>query len=264
MSYIMDMRNYLIDIAVYFKGDYRRMLQAIKSKEIVPKAKIKYETLVIGDKQYPKAFYRLQYPPLVLFYQGQLKLLDTYCVSVVGSRKIDNYTKEMMENILKKIVPYTTIVSGCAKGVDALAHHLAHKTIGILGCGIDVNYPACNQRLINHLRKHQLVLSEYPPKVPPLKHHFPWRNRLVAALSSECLVMAATLKSGTIHTVNQAISMNSTIYCLPHRYDSPFGQGCHDTINQGAMVLTNELLNDLINKAKGAKDEEFSHSRVTF
>lgn len=246
------MRNYLINLAIHFKGDYRKMLKAIKHQQTVPKYSCLYNTLVIGDKQYPSMFYRLQYPPLVLFYQGDLNLLNSDCLSVVGSREIDEYTIKMTCLILKDLVSVKTIVSGCAMGVDALAHTLAHKTIGVLGCGIDINYPKVNQSLINFLRQNQLVLSEYPPGVPPLKHHFPWRNRLVAALSQDLMVMAATAKSGTMHTINQAMEMDSTIYCLAHPYDSPLGQGAHLTINQGALVITDELIQDLLDKAKGA------------
>jgi len=236
------MRKKIIDLVLSYPGNYRKVLEKIRKQEWAPSQCHNFKCTVIGDKDYPECYYRLQYPPLVLFYEGHLDLLDTKTLSVVGSREYDEYSYRMTRKLVTCINEKVVIVSGLARGIDTVAHQSAKQTIGILGCGLDVPYPKSNTQLIHHMKKEQLVLSEYPPGTKPLKHHFPWRNRLIVASSKVLWVMSAKFKSGTMHSVNEAISLNNDIYCLPHPYDSEFGDGCHLSINQGAMVLTKETI----------------------
>ena len=91
----------------------------------------------------------------------------------------------------------------------------ASKTIGVLGCGINVIYPKENAFLFERIKKSGLIISEYPMHVKPLAYHFPWRNRLIAALSSNLVVIEATYKSGTMITVNECLELSVPIYCVP-------------------------------------------------
>jgi len=133
------------------------------------------------------------------------------------------------------------IVSGLALGIDGAAHRAALRlcrgTIGIAGCGLDRPYPAYNRDLYTELPKANLLLSEYPPQTPPLKHHFPWRNRLIAALSNRIVVMQAGFHSGTMLTVNEAIELNREVWCLPYPAMNKEGEGCNLLISQGAEIL---------------------------
>ena len=236
------MREKIIDLVLSYPGQYQRVLRKINNKEWASPKKHDFRCVVIGDKDYPACYYRLQYPPLVLFYEGHLNLLDHDTLSVVGSREFDPYSFEMTKKLVSMVSNKKVIVSGLAKGIDTIAHQSAQQTVGILGCGLDIAYPRSNRRLIDYMKQNQLVISEYPFGTAPLKHHFPWRNRLIVASSKVLWVMSARFKSGTMHSVNEAITLNNEIYCLPHPFDSPLGEGCHLSINQGAMVLTKEIV----------------------
>lgn len=254
------MREKLISLALKVKGEYSLMMKCLPQLDKIKTSAYSGQVTVLGDVDYPECFYQLQYPPLVLFYKGDLSLYKEPTISIIGSRQLDEYSKTMTSRCIQFIKDDFVIVSGLAKGIDGLAHQEAKRSIGILGCGIDVIYPKQNKDLFNQV---DCIISEYPPTVQPMKHHFPWRNRLIAASSEHLWVMSGVLKSGTMHTVNQASNMNVNIYCLPHPFDSKLGQGVAHTINQGAMVLTKEIINDIIKNKKGRQHEEFSDRGVS-
>jgi DNA processing protein len=149
----------------------------------------------------------------------------------------------MTRRIVSECPDLYVIVSGLAKGIDATAHQEAldrqRPTIAVIGCGIDRIYPKENERLYGDVAAQGLILSEYPGDTPPRRHHFPFRNRLIAALGCKCVVTSATLKSGTMLTVNEAISLGKEVLCLPYPMGVPCGEGCNLLISQGATILTN-------------------------
>lgn len=245
------MRERYKDIAIFCKGDYNKIVRMIKRNVSVAPQKCLSNYVIYGDKDYPSCFYRLQYPPLVLFYYGKLELLNDKCISVVGSRKCDDYAIKQTQWLIASLNQDTVVVSGLAKGIDTVAHQSSYHTVAILGCGIDRVYPACNRNLYEHIKKNHLIISEFPNDVKPLKHHFPWRNRLIAACSKKLFVMSASLKSGTMHTALEAMKMDSELYCLPYPIDNTNGDGCHLLINEGATVLTKDVVMDMIKTREG-------------
>lgn len=247
----MSMREKLINLAIYHKGNYNKILKAISTKKWVSPQMTQFKTVVIYDKFYPKSYYRLQYPPLVLFYEGNIDLYNHPCISVVGSRTLDLYSERTTTQLVDIIKKKYVIVSGCAKGIDTIAHQSAlngGKTIGILGCGLDILYPKCNHSLIETIKQKHCLVSEFPDGVQPLKHHFPWRNRLIAASSHSLWVMSGKIKSGTMHTINQAMELDNEIYALPHPYQSELSGAPHLSVNQGATLLNKEVIEDLMNQ----------------
>lgn len=245
------MREKLINLSIYHKGNYNKILRAISNREWVSPQKTQFKTVVIYDKEYPKSYYRLQYPPLVLFYEGNIDLYNHSCISVVGSRSLDTYSEKTTRQLVDMIKQKYVIVSGCAKGIDSIAHQSAisnGQTIGILGCGLDIVYPKSNQKLIEIIKQKHCLVSEFPDGVGPLKHHFPWRNRLIAASSPILWVMSGMIKSGTMHTINQAMELDNEIYALPHPYQSELSGAPHLSINQGATLLNKEVIEDLMNR----------------
>jgi DNA processing protein len=135
------------------------------------------------------------------------------------------------------------IVSGLAKGIDALSHLESlrvNSTIAILGCGIDYVYPVENKTLYRSIEENGLILSEYPSLSLPLKHHFPHRNRIVAALGKAVVVIQADLKSGTMITVNEALNLGKEVYTIPYELSSIEGQGCNLLIQQGANMILDD------------------------
>ena len=231
-------REQLIYYSLKYAGEYSLILKAINDNESYEVVEC-LNCLTILDELYPKAFLQLAYPPFVLYYKGDLSLLESSKVGIVGSRSACDYAIKATALVVEKLNDEGyTIVSGLTKGIDAIAHENAKKTIGILGSGIDYIYPLANKGLIERCFKEQLVLSEYPAMTKPLKHHFPIRNRLIAALSDEIYVMQASIKSGTMTTVNQAMDLNRSIHALPYEIFDKQGEACNMLIQEGASLIS--------------------------
>lgn len=236
----MTTREEIYAYAIKYHGDWTKTGRAIRDKEPVnrpPLCPCPYVTIL--DPDYPACFRHLRYPPWILFYEGDLKLLDRPCAGIVGSRQCTVQARENTETVVRSIMDRYVIVSGLAKGIDGIAHKTAldAHTVGIIGCGLDRVYPAENAHLYEAMKAGHLVLSEYPPGTPPLARHFPWRNRLIAACVQFLVIPEAEIRSGTMHTVNACLELSKTIYCMP----SPFGQTHHQggswLISQGAQIL---------------------------
>lgn len=244
------MRNYLKNLAYACHGNIKQMYHLYSKKVLVDDYKCHENYITIFDSEYPTAFKCLQYPPLVLFYKGNLALLKSNCISVVGSRKPLDYCLDMTNFYCNKLATKYTIVSGLAKGIDSCAHWSAINnyghTIGILGCGLNVIYPKENINLFNIMMNNHLIISEYPANVLPLKWHFPIRNRLIVGLSSKLLVMSCSQKSGTMHSANLAADLNKEVFCLPLRINDFGSDGILNLINDGASCLTDEVVNNLL------------------
>ena len=237
------MRDKIIRAAVYYQGDYEKIAYAIKHDIQTPSTHTSIDAVTIMDDAYPKSLKQLRYPPFVLFYKGNLKLLSQPGISVVGSRYPDEYGVKMTRRIVSECPDFYVIISGLAKGIDATAHQEAidrlRPTIAVIGCGIDRVYPKENEKLYDDVAAKGLIISEYPGDTPPRRHHFPFRNRLIAALGSKCVVTSATVKSGTMLTVNEAVSLGKEVLCLPYPIGVSCGEGCNLLISQGATILTN-------------------------
>ena len=233
-------RNDLIRASLLAQGEYSKTLTYLKEGS----SKLDYQglakLLVIGDDDYPDCFYKLACPPLVLYYYGDISFLKKTCIGVVGSRLACDYALKATQRLVDEKKRENVIVSGLAKGVDAAAHHTAldNKTIAILGSGIDRIYPLCNKYLYEKIKKDHLVISEYPGLCKPFAYHFPWRNRLIAALSQNLYVMQASLKSGTLTTVNYALELDHSVYALPYDAFSKEGEGTNLLIQEGAELIT--------------------------
>ena len=239
----MELRDRIIQYAYVYEGDWNHISEAIQKQMVFEEKRISEKCITVLDKEYPDALRALRYPPWVLFYEGDLSLLKRPMMTIIGSRELSEQGKRntiLAASILKEKY---VIVSGLAKGADAAAHQTAlqgGKTIAVVGCGIPQRYPACNQQLYQEIAKKGLILSEYPAYVHPKKHHFPWRNRILAALGESCIVTQATIRSGTLLTVNEAISLSKDIWCFPYLYSDEAGKGCDRLIEQGAGILYEE------------------------
>lgn len=228
-------RNKLISYSFYYLGEYDRVIKAINENTDVPLVNIS-NVITIFDKEYPRELLHLRYPPMVLYYKGNLDLLKQEAIAIVGSRNPCEYALKATENLVKANKD-KVIVSGLAKGIDACAHKNASKTIGILGCGIDYIYPRCNYDLIKQMEREGLILSEYPASSKPLGYHFPFRNRLIACLSQKTYVMQSTLKSGTMTTVNEALELGREVKVLPYDIFNDSGANNNHLIYEGANII---------------------------
>ncbi|MBR4470045.1 MAG: DNA-protecting protein DprA [Erysipelotrichaceae bacterium] len=222
----------------YYQGEYSKIRQAIIDRKQMKPFDVS-NAVTIFDEEYPKCFFDLKYPPFVFYYKGDLSLLKRKCIAVVGSRQPCDYALKATK-ALSEHYQDTVIVSGLAKGIDAFAHQYAKDTIGILGCGIDYIYPACNRDLIKDVEKRGLIISEYPAYAKPYAYHFPFRNRLIAALSDRVYIMESKARSGTMTTVNEALELGKEVRVLP--YDIFMAEGVHNNqlIYEGATPVTHE------------------------
>ncbi|MDE8334080.1 DNA-processing protein DprA [Erysipelothrix rhusiopathiae] len=241
------MRNYLKNLAIHLRGDYPSICRFIHEGRNVPSYDYQGNYICYGDRAYPSSFYELDCPPFVIFYEGNLSFLNEQCIAVIGSRTPIEYALRMTEAFVGNVREHYTIVSGLAYGIDITAHRAAldFQSIAVVGCGLDICYPSKHRVEFEFMKKNHLVISEYPKGVHPHKHYFPFRNRLIAALSQSVYVMSAFVRSGTMHTVNEALKLNRRVICLPHNLDDITGAGCNLLIQEGAEVLTN--LEDLSN-----------------
>ena len=205
--------------------------------------------LMYEDALYPKRLKEIYLPPVVLFYKGRLELFNRLSIGIVGARNHTPYSKEALEYILPDILERkVSIISGLARGVDSLAHQLTldlnGETIAVIGNGINICYPKENHTLYDEIGKKGLILSEYPLDSPPLKFHFPYRNRIIAGLSHGLCVIEAKLYSGSLITANVALSENRQVFALPGNITSEYSKGTNELITAGAFPIRNA--NDIL------------------
>lgn len=204
-----------------------------------------YKIITIVDESYPDMLKRITDPPLVLYAYGDISLLQhAPKLSVIGTRKPSSEAWKKIYRIVKPLLDQDwLLVSGMAKGIDSFAHLIAlnnnRKTIAVLGGGFNHVYPKENIHLFHRIGKSGLVLSEYPPHVPPVRYHFPERNRIISGLSYGTLVIEAMERSGTLITVDQALEQGREVYAVPDSPLIPQTKGCLQMIQDGAKLVIN-------------------------
>ncbi|MGG7176003.1 DNA-processing protein DprA [Clostridium paraputrificum] len=198
--------------------------------------------ITINDEGYPISLKEINEPPYGLFYKGNIDLLKERIVSIVGSRVCTTYGKEVTKLLTKELISYNiTIISGGAKGVDAVAHETSIKcsgnTIVVLGCGIDIVYPAQNFSIFKEVEEKGLILSEFIPGTPPLAYNFPRRNRIISGLSELIIVVEASEKSGSLITASYAAEQGRDVMAVPGPVFSKGSNGCNKLIKDGAYIF---------------------------
>lgn len=206
--------------------------------------KKKISVLPFCDERYPVRLRNIYGPPMVLYYLGNLGKLDEEpSLAVVGTRNASTYGSAVTERLCSELADVgITIVSGCAVGIDAAAHygalHVGGRTIGVLGCGLDINYPSQNHELKRAILRKGALISELPPGVTPTSSYFPIRNRILAGLSLGVLVGEAPVRSGALITAHHAIEQGKDVFCIPPHniYDNRY-LGVAPLIRDGATTI---------------------------
>ncbi len=236
--------NKILDI--YYKQNIDNVMFYIKKNNI--------KVISINDKEYPESLKRIYDPPIVLYANGNLNLLNNKSIAIVGCRLCSVYgkiiTKKLAYNLSEKNI---TIISGMARGIDTYAHigalEAKGRTIAVLGSGIDVIYPKENERLYYEIiRNNGLILSEYIVGTKPIPINFPRRNRIISALSNGVLVTEAKIRSGSFITVDFALEQGKEIFSVPGNINSANSEGTNSLIKQGAKLVTcvEDILDELI------------------
>ncbi len=197
------------------------------------------------SQSYPQSLQQIDDKPYLLYCKGELSLLDSNCLAIIGTRKPTTYGRRVAKDFTAILSEYFTIVSGLAYGIDAIAHETTleneGKTIAVLGSGLLNIYPATHQNLADRIVQNGgLLISEYGLRDEPLSYHFPARNRIVSALSKGLLVCQAPEKSGTNSTVEFALEQGKDVFVVPGEvYDIAYkGSNSYIKSMQGACVTT--------------------------
>lgn len=206
--------------------------------------------ITTADKEYSTLLKEISSPPFVLFYLGNLQLLEKTSIAMVGTRVPTHYGKNIAIKFASELANCGIIVvSGMAKGIDSLSHKACtdnkKPTIAVLGCGIaESRKNLSNQKQINSiLATGGLVISEYPPNTKGAKHTFPARNRIISGLSLGTLVIEAGQRSGTLITANYALDQNREVFAVPGNIFSDKSLGTHCLLKKGAALTTS--VNDI-------------------
>ncbi len=190
------------------------------------------------DDDYPSSLLDLSLPPPVLYCRGQIP--NGPAVGIVGSRKADDYGTHAARLFGHQLAEAgVTVVSGFARGVDTIAHRAAldagGRTVAVLGCGVDVDYPRGSAPLAEDICSNGAILSEFAFGAEPRAWRFPVRNRVIAALAVGTLVVQATYKSGSLITAHHALELGRDVYAIPGRIFDDGAQGTNALIADGAL-----------------------------
>lgn len=209
--------------------------------------------VTLADKDYPQALLNISDPPVLLYVKGRIDLLNHSSFAVVGSRNATNQGVRNAESFAHVLSEADLcIISGMAHGIDAAAHMggLSERgsSIAVVGTGLDKVYPSANRELAHQLAEKGALISEFPLGTPPLAHNFPRRNRIISGLSLGCLVVEASMQSGSLITARMALEQGREVFTIPGSIHSPQSKGCHVLIKQGAQLVENPL--DILEELK--------------
>lgn len=211
------------------------------------------ELLPVHHPGFPQNLFRMRTPPPAVFVKGKLEPCDSLAVGIVGPRQATPYGLDVTRRLVQDLAPTLTIISGAAMGIDSRAHETAleagGRTIAVLGCGIDVEYPSGNAALRKRIGSGEsgALLSTFPPTSQPLRHHFPARNFVLAGLSLGVVIIEASMKSGALVTARAAGDEGRTVYAVPGDITRKNSTGSNALIRDGATLCTcaDDILSDL-------------------
>lgn len=200
------------------------------------------------DEEYPEGLREIYDFPLVLFAKGNTSLLNSDCISVVGTRTPTRYGQKVTDSFTRDFARAgLTIVSGFARGIDSIAHKACVEaespTIAVFACGLDTCYPAEHKGLYDGiLNAGGLVVTEYPLGTKPLQYHFPERNRIISGLSRGVFLPEATVKSGSLITARLALEQGTELFVVPGNINSPESEGTNKLLQEmpHALVISSE------------------------
>jgi len=210
--------------------------------------------VTLGDSDYPQALLNITDPPLLLYVKGRRDLLNATSLAIVGSRHATPQGINNAEEFANTLSDAgLCIISGMAHGIDAAAHRGALRgqgsSIAVVGTGLDKVYPAANRDLAHTLARQGALISEFPLGTPPVATNFPRRNRLISGMSIGCLIVEASLQSGSLITARLSMEQGRDVFAIPGSIHSPQSRGCHKLIKQGAKLA--ETAQDILEELAG-------------
>ena len=214
------------------------------------------------DETYPRRLKEIAQPPPVLYTKGELVPQDEWSVAIVGTRRFTPYGQRVAEEAASFLARNgITVVSGMARGIDAIAHQAAlnsgGRTIAVLGSGVDQIYPPQNRGLAAEIIQNGALISDYPLGTPPESGNFPPRNRIISGLSLAVVVVEAGIKSGALITADFAVEQGRDVFAVPGNIFSPYSKGVNRLLRDGAHpLLSPEDLLEALNLALISEHQE--------
>ena len=204
------------------------------------------------DNRYPPLLRQVSGAPFLLFVQGDCDALWAPQLAIVGSRQATAGGVATARDFAAAFVERGfCVVSGLAAGIDAAAHAGAMDagglTVAVLGTGLDRIYPSRNTELARRITNAGALVSEFPPRTPPRREHFPRRNRVISGLALGTLVVEASLGSGSLITARTATEQGREVFAIPGSIHNPLAKGCHRLIRDGAKLVetAQEVMDEL-------------------
>ncbi len=213
----------------------RKILEDCSRKQI--------QLLTWQDGSYPARLRHIPDPPMVLYCKGQLpQMEDTAVIGIVGTRRASAYGLKTARQMGSQIAACgAVVVSGLAGGIDAMAMSGAlaagQQVVGVLGCGVDIVYPAANRKLFREVETAGCIFSEFPPGTPPLGSNFPRRNRIISGMGDGVLVVEAPERSGALITARLALEQGRDVFVVPGNIDQPGFAGSNQLLQDGAALV---------------------------
>ena len=248
--------DFIDELGFLTKRDKEALKEAKKNMDIqrnyeeMQSKKMKF--LTIKDEMYPEKLKCITDAPYGIFVSGSLPDPDLPSVAIIGARQCTEYGRYVAAQLGTALAKANIqVVSGMARGIDSIAQNAAMEagghTFGVLGCGVDICYPAECSRLYEKLKERGGLISEYPPGTEPKAQYFPRRNRIISGLSDAVVVVEAREKSGTLITVDMALEQGREVYVVPGRITDPLSVGCNRLVRQGAEIVNDfsDLIQDV-------------------
>jgi DNA processing protein len=214
--------------------DLAQVMEWLEKKEI--------QVLTWEDNTYPGKLKDIDHPPPVIYYRGTILPEDDWAVAIVGTRRMTSYGNRVAEEISGYLAQNgISVISGLARGIDAVAHKAAvnsgGRTIAVLGSGVDQIYPPEHRQLADQIMEQGAILSDYAPGTPPDSVNFPPRNRIISGLSLATVVVEAGNRSGALITATFSVEQGREVFAVPGSIYGPQSKGTNNLIQQGARPL---------------------------
>ena len=229
-------------------------------KELKRAEKAQVEVLSFMDAAFPRRLRDIEDAPPIIYVKGNVNLNNSKMVAIVGTRKATDYGKAFVEKLVSDLIPHSPLViSGLAYGIDIHSHKQALKhqlnTVGVMGSGMDIIYPAAHRDTATRMLSHGGLITEQPFGTKPDAHNFPARNRIIAGLCDALIVVEAAMTGGALITAELANAYNKDVFALPGNHDNEYSQGCNWLIktNKANLFTSVKDLEYIMNWAVDAK-----------
>jgi DNA processing protein len=240
-------------------------LDILLEKELEIANKYNIKIIKKDFKEYPNYLKNIYNPPPFLFVKGDIKKLSNKCIGIVGSRNPSEYGKKVTKMLSSELaINGLTVVSGLARGIDAIAHQNALEygnTVAVIGSGFKYIYPSENKILYEKILEKNTIITEFPFDIIPEKFNFPIRNRIISGLSHGVVVIEATENSGSLITAMYALEQGRDVFAVPGEITNSRSVGTNKLIRDGAKIVLSvddilEEFLDLKNNSSIKKEEK--------